>query len=88
MTLYPWPQPNDAPSAGHLVVWKRGTSAARSLLIDSLAVPLRFVDSPDDARELPVVVTATQNSISARDAGLQRVRHIEQLLAVQDFKLR
>ena len=88
MTLYPWPQPNDTPSADHLVVWKRATSTARSLLIDSLAVPLRFVDSLEDAQELPAVLLSTENSISARDAGLQRVRHIEQLLAVQDLKLR
>jgi hypothetical protein len=88
MTLYPWPQPNDAPSAGHLVVWKRATSSARSLLIDSLAVPLRFVGSLEDTQQSPAVVSSAQNSISARDAGLQRVRHIEQLLAVQDLRLR
>jgi hypothetical protein len=49
---------------------------------------LRFVGSLEDTQQSPAVVSSAQNSISARDAGLQRVRHIEQLLAVQDLRLR
>ena len=88
MTLYPWPQHDDASTSRLGVWWKCNDSARRGLLTDSLAVPLRFApelhdDSP--ARGEPDVTAA---ATAQRDAALQRVRRIENLLAVRDLMQR
>ena len=75
-TLYPWPQPDDAPCAGHVVVWNNA-SVFRGLLIDSMAVPLQFTQIPDVDDALDV---SQERSIVERDEVLQRVRRVAHLV--------
>ena len=51
MTLHPWPLDDSAPSARQPVLWKSGT--ARSLMIDTPALPLRF--APEIELDVPTV---------------------------------
>ncbi len=73
MTVHPWPLVETAPSARQAVVWKSGD--ARSLMIDTPAVPLRF------AAELPLEAPVPRATLQMRfDAAEQRIRELEAML--------
>ena len=92
MTLHPWPQHDDAPTAQHGVWWMSSDSAfmskSRGLLIDGLAVPLRFALELNDDEPVIVQPDAAAIAIEHRDAALHRVRKIENLMAVRELMQR
>lgn len=82
MTVHPWPLNDTAPGARPAVVWKSG--AARGLLIDTPAVPLRFEVA------LPVE-TIAETPVAALQAQLQdaqeRMRRLESLLVLRGIPM-
>jgi hypothetical protein len=82
MTLHPWPLTATTPQARQPIVWKNPFAAAndaRSLLIDSGAVPLCF--APDAAAQTAPTEADALLALQCRhDAALARIRLLEALL--------
>ncbi|CAN5856095.1 hypothetical protein BH11PSE8_BH11PSE8_31210 [soil metagenome] len=77
MTLHPWPLDDNAPRARQPVLWKRGT--ARSLMIDTPALPLRF--APEIELDVPTVQAHVADELQGRlDAALLRIQSLEAAL--------
>lgn len=76
-----WPlNCTSAANAAENVFWRRGTNAAHGLLIDTLAVPLRFEEAAKpEATPAPWIEPETKASLGQR---------IARLFAVEDLRLR
>ena len=80
MRLFPWPQNDGAATpARRDMWWKRSSTSARGLLIDSPAVPLQF--EPETTR--------AENAAPAQAAPPKRTRGVvENLFVVRSLKPR
>ncbi|CAN5180977.1 hypothetical protein BH11PSE9_BH11PSE9_02800 [soil metagenome] len=77
MTLHPWPLDDNAPSARQPVLWKSGT--ARSLMIDTPALPLRF--APEIELDVPTVQAHVADELQGRlNDALLRIQSLEAAL--------
>jgi hypothetical protein len=88
MTLFPWPEHFNASFARQGVLWKRSNSSPRGLLIDSPAIPLQFTRELQSDDPTPVAPAVAVTDVAQRDEALQRVRQVEQLLAVRELMQR
>lgn len=80
MTLHPWPLDDNAPSARQPVLWKSG-STARSLMIDTPALPLRF--APEIELDVPTVQAHVADDLRGRlNDALLRIQSLEAALLV------
>ncbi len=77
MTLHPWPLDDNAPSARQPVLWKSGI--ARSLMIDTPALPLRF--APEIELDVPTVQAHMADDLHGRlNDALLRIQSLEAAL--------